>query len=142
MKVVLCCFGLMLLTDGALAENDGPKRGKHEQGYFNWNTSEPVADDKKDCAIALANGKWRVEKCGAMNTFACQSTSSPDVWNVDVNKGTFNEQDAKCKAGFEFAAPKSAEDTQRLQAALKDAKVNQAWIYVNDQVDEGKWMTK
>jgi hypothetical protein len=108
--------------------------------YFNWEAGQPDDQNhRENCVLAKPGGRWADFDCQKKKFFACQSTSNPEEWDIDAKRGTWDEHPNRCKNGFKFAAPKTAEDVSNLVNIMGDDSI---WINLTDEQQEGTFLGK
>jgi len=124
--------------------------------YTNWSPGEPNENGDEDCVVLYRNGRWNDGNCGLRNRFVCNA--APPAARVPTSLTPTPVPTPAPKVPFIYRSeqlpwPKAAAACERMGTSLatitslqQNKEVSSilgwsdAWIGLNDRVNEGNWV--
>ena len=125
-------------------DNIKPTDGRLDAHIWSWNGGEPNDyNGIGDCAMQYSNGRWNDAYCYNGYRYACASADGLS-WNITGAAGNWYNGSYYCQAefgaGYQFAAPKNAQQNQKLTERKQAYGLANAWIGASDTAAEGNWV--
>lgn len=93
---------------------------------WSWDLGEPTSPS--GCAVMRSSGRWATTSCQSSYRAACQSKTSPEVWQLSATVGTFEAAGKSCAEGFTFSRPSNGYHNMKLWDA---ALTEMIWLNVS-----------
>ena len=111
-----------------------------------WESGQPDnAAGNEGCAQSSAAGLWRDADCTQQQALACADLTLNN-WQVTADSYAFTSVDdlsRRCQqafgSGYQFAAPRTADNQSQLNNAMNSAGLSLVWINGRDDVVENYW---